>query len=188
MPRMIRACSRILLLASLVLFAAASAHAQDAPSPELFTLFAGAGALAKQGHALGELQAGASFDEAPIDAWYGLSLEGAYLGAWTTAKANSGSLSLDYMAAWNLDSPRENRTAKGNTYKTNHAQNFFPFVSAGYTRLFSVGNAVNFGGGLDYCLNHKNAIRIELRDYYSPASPSQHNIALRIGWVLYIPD
>ncbi|HEV2288940.1 MAG TPA: hypothetical protein VGR81_08310 [Candidatus Acidoferrales bacterium] len=151
-------------------------------------MFAGAGVLAKQGHVAGDLQAGASLDEAPPDAWGGFSIEGGYVGPWTSGKTGSGELSLDYMASWNLGSSGKGRTAKGTAYWKDRGWHFLPFVSAGYTRLFGTGNALNYGGGFDYRLSYKSAIRVEMRDYYAPATPSQHNVALRIGWVGYLRD
>src|SRR4051812_35514933 len=56
----------------LIIAAAASLQAQDAASPK-FTLFAGPGILATQGHSVGEFQSGASFDMAPPGAWGGFS-------------------------------------------------------------------------------------------------------------------
>lgn len=176
----------LLFVACLLLFAVV-ARAQDAASPK-FTPFAGAGALASQEHSRGELQAGASFDEAPPDAWGGFMFEGGYLGPWTDLKAGSAFMSVDYMAAWNLGQSGKGQTAKGKSYWKDRGWNFFPFAVAGYTRLFGTGNAANFGGGFDYRFNYKNAIRVEALDYYAPSTPRQHNIALRIGWVIYLRD
>jgi len=47
---------------------------------------------------------------------------------------------------------------------------------------------MNFGGGLDYRFNDTRAIRGEIRDYYAPSAPSQHNVAMRVGLVIYIDD
>ena len=162
-------------------------HAQDAASPK-FTAFAGAGLLATQGHSKGEFQAGASFDEAPPGAWGGFSFEGGYLGPWARLKSGSAFLSADYMASWSFGPKGSGRTASGKPYWSDRGWKVLPFASAGYTRLFGTGNAVNFGGGIDYRLDNRYAIRFELRDYYAPASPSQQNVAFRIGWVAYVED
>lgn len=161
-------------------------RAQDAASPK-FTLFAGPGIIRTQGISRGEVQAGVSLDEAPPDAGGGFSFEAGYLGPWSKPHIGSAFLSVDYMAAWNLGPSGSGRTAKGTHYWSDHGWKLLPFASAGYTRLFGTGNAVNFGGGVDYRLSNNRAIRIEVRDYYSP-SAAQHNVALRIGLVIYISD
>ena len=43
-----------------------------------------------------------------------------------------------------------------------------------------------FGGGVDYKLNPTNALRIEVRDYYAFSEPRKQNLALRMGWVMYL--
>jgi hypothetical protein len=178
---------RLLLFAIFFQATVASARAQDAASPK-FVPFAGAGILASQGHTKGEFQAGAAFEEAPPDAWGGFSFEAGVLGPWAIPKARSPFLSFNYMAAWQFGPSGKGRTPKGGYYWHDLGRKLFPFATAGYTRLFGTGNAVNFGGGFDYRFNYAHAIRTEVRDYYSFASPTQHNVALRIGLVLYIPD
>lgn len=174
-------------VALLFLAAASGLQAQDAASPK-FTLFAGPGIVAAQGHSRGEIQAGASIDEAPPNAWAGFSLEGGYLGPWTSPHTGSAFLSADYMAAWSFGQKGSGRTANGKPYWADRGWKFLPFASAGYTRLFGTGNAVNFGGGVDYRLSNTHAIRIEVRDYYAASTPMQHNLALRIGFVTYLAD
>lgn len=46
-----------------------------------------------------------------------------------------------------------------------------PFVTAGYSGLFRQGyvNLVNFGGGIDYWFANRAGMKIEFRDYTSPA-------------------
>jgi hypothetical protein len=174
--------SIVVLLAA----AATAAHAQDAASPK-FTVFAGAGSTVA-GPAQGEVQAGASFDEAPPGAWAGFSFEAGYLGPWSRPSAGSAILSVDYMTSWTFGEKGKGLTPSGKPYWRDRGWKVLPFVSTGYTRLFGTGNAVNFGGGIDYRLNHLHAIRFEVRDYYSPAARVQHNVAFRIGWVAYLSD
>jgi hypothetical protein len=92
------------------------------------------------------------------------------------------------MAAWNLGQSGKGRTSKGTSYWAEHGWKFLPFASAGYSRLFGTGNAVNLGGGIDYRLSNTRAVRVELRDYYSFSTPTQHNVALRIAYVIYFRD
>jgi len=177
----------LIFFVSLFLAAAAGLQAQDAASPK-FTLFAGPGIVAAQGRSRGEIQAGASLDEAPPNAWGGFSLEGGYLGPWSRPRTGSAFLSVDYMAAWSFGPKGSGRTANGTPYWADRGWKLLPFASAGYTRLFGTGNAVNFGGGIDYRLSDTHAIRVEVRDYYSFSTPPQHNIARRIGFVIYLAD
>jgi hypothetical protein len=163
------------------------ARAQDAASPK-FTLFAGPGIVAARGSSRGEIQAGASFDEAPPNAWGGFSFGGGYLSPWSKPHTGSAFLSANYMAAWSFGENGKGRTANGSQCWADRGWKLLPFATAGYTRLFGTGNAVNFGGGIDYRLSQIQAIRMEVRDYYSFSSPAQHNIGLRIGFVIYLSD
>lgn len=171
--------ARLAVLAcfSLMVFGAAlvspCAAQTDLDSPK-FVTFAGAGMFLTHERALGEVQAGASFELSAPNRWIGFGLEGGHVGPWSRPKAGSAILSLNYTPSWKLDE-------KGH---------LLSFATVGYTRLFGTGNAVNFGGGLDLRLNDAHAIRLEARDYYSPSSSpsSQHNVAFRIGWVIYLAD
>lgn len=186
-PKMRRAIPLVVSVFLCLLSGALAAQAQDAASPK-FTLFAGPGIVRTQRISRGEIQAGASLDEAPPGAWGGVSFEAGYLGPWSKPHIGSAFLSVDYMAAWNLGPSGAGRTAKGTRYWSDRGWTLLPFASAGYTRLFGTGNAVNFGGGVDYRISHTRAIRMEVRDYYSPSQPAQDNVALRIGLVIYISD
>jgi hypothetical protein len=161
-------------------------HGQDPTGPK-FTVFAGPGATITQGNSRGEFQAGASFDVAPPGLWYGYSLEGGYLGPYSRLHAGSAFASVDYMTSFGEKA--KGRTRSGTPYWSDRGWKLLPFASAGYTKLFGTGNAVNFGGGFEYRLPNKiSAIRAEVRDYYSFSTPPQHNVALRIGFVIYIGD
>jgi len=162
-------------------------YAQDAASPK-FTAFAGAGINATQQNSRGEIQTGASFDEAPPGSWGGFLFEGGYLGPWADLHEGSAFASGDYMASWSLGQKGKGRTASGQSYWSDRGWKLLPFARAGYTRLFGTGNALNFGGGVDYRFSHNRAIRAEAVDYYSFSTPHQHNVALRIGFVIYIRD
>jgi hypothetical protein len=186
-PKMHRAVRLIASVLFCIMAGAVGTQAQDAASPK-FTLFVGPGIVRTQGISRGEIQAGASFDEAPPGAWGGFSFEGGYLGPWSKPHIGSAFLSVDYMSAWHFGPSGSGRTANGTRYWSDRGWKLLPFASAGYTRLFGTGNAVNFGGGIDYRLNNTRAIRLEVRDYYSPSTPAQHNVALRVGLVIYISD
>jgi len=162
---------------ALTLAAAPDVGAQPANSPEFvdspqFVLFGGAGANLSQGHSQGAMQLGASIGQAPPNKWAGFQLEGGYIGPWANLKAGSALFSANYLARW----------------KIGRGEKFLPFVSTGYSRLFDTANAINFGGGVDYQLGPTDALRIEIRDYYAFSEPRKQNLALRIGWVIYLPD
>ena len=156
----------------LALVGGTACRAQDAASPKL-TLFGGPCTVISGGHAQGAAQFGASLDEAPPGAGGGYLFEVGYVGRWSNYTSGSALFSANYIAAWQL--PKSMSRA-------------LPFATVGYSRLFGTANAVNFGGGVDYVLGNKQALRIEVRDYFAFTAPRQHDVGLRVGWVFYIPD
>jgi hypothetical protein len=92
------------------------------------------------------------------------------------------------MAAWSFGPSGKGRTSNGTPYWADLGWKLIPFASTGYTRLFGTGNAVNFGGGFDYRFSQTRAIRVEVLDYYSFSTPAQHNVGLRVGYVVYLWD
>jgi hypothetical protein len=171
----------------LVLATGFPASAQDAASPK-FVFFSGTGPLLSQGHSKGSFQAGVALEESPPGSWGGFSFELGYLGPWSKSSDGSAFFSADYMASWCFGQKAAGRMPDGTIFWTDRGWKFLPFATAGYSRLFGSGNALNFGGGLDYRLNEHYAFRIEMRDYYLFASPRQHNIAFRVGWNKYLED
>jgi len=68
---------------------------------------------------------------------------------------------------------------------------YLPMALLGYSRLFETGNALDYG--LALAMPHKTndyptSLRLELRDYWLPANPSQHNVMLRLGWMIVTHD
>jgi len=162
---------------ALTLAAAPESSAQSAATPPFagspqFVLFAGAGGNLSQGHSQGAMQLGASIGQAPLNAWWGFQLEGGYIGPWANLKTGSALFSANEMARW----------------KIGPDEKLHSFVTTGYSRLFDTGNAINFGGGVEYTLGVTDALRIEIRDCYAFTEPRKQNLALRIGWVMYLPD
>jgi hypothetical protein len=176
-----------LAVATILVTDALALCAQDAASPK-FTAFAGAGLNVTQHNSRGEIQTGASFDEAPPGSWGGYLFEGGYVGPWANLHEGAAFASADYMASWSLGQKGRGRTASGQPYWSDRGWKLLPFARAGYTRLFGTGNAVNFGGGFDYRFSHAHAVRAEAVDYYSFSTSHQHNVALRIGFVIYLRD
>jgi putative flippase GtrA len=64
---------------------------------------------------------------------------------------------------------------------------YLPLAIVGYSRLFETGHSLDYGIALALPRpgkTHKDdssSLRLELRDYYTFASPNQHNVMLRIG-------
>jgi hypothetical protein len=63
-----------------------------------------------------------------------------------------------------------------------------PLIIAGYTRMFETGHAVDFGLGFEHHVDNSHSLQFELRDYLAFANPQQHNVVLRVGWIIGIPD
>lgn len=162
-----------------VLLAACCCRAQDLASPK-FVIFGGAGTATVGNATHGGAQFGADVEEAPP--WgdsrsaipSGFLLEGGYVAPWNKFSAGSAIFSANYLASFD---PSGKSSPK-----------FLPFVTAGYTRLFGTGNAINFGGGVDFLVGHSTALRVEARDYLRLGGPSEHNVGLRIALVKYIRD
>jgi len=151
-------------------FAATCCQAQMAK----VSLFAGTGTKIAGTQRHSATQLGASFDVSAPNRYFGCLFEGGYLGSNSNFGTGSGFFSANYLASWTTDKRLR----------------FFPFATFGYTRLLRT-NALNFGGGLDYRVNRRNAIRFEVRDYHLSSGPSWyqgHNVGLQVGYVFYIPD
>jgi len=166
-------CLAFLIFAFLL---AAPCHAQDLDDVGgfRFVTFAGAGTLLTHGHAIGEIQTGASFELSAPNRWVGFDLEGGSVVPWSRLKSGAGIFSFNYTPSWTLDQ---------------HSR-LLPFATVGYTHFFNFSHAVNYGAGLDLRLFKTSALRLEVRDYYSPALPqtTRRDTAFRIGWVHYIQD
>jgi hypothetical protein len=69
---------------------------------------------------------------------------------------------------------------------------YLPMAIFGYSRLFETGHALDYGLALALPRfkdpDSTKSLRIELRDYWTFASPAQHNVMLRIGWMSQVSD
>lgn len=63
-----------------------------------------------------------------------------------------------------------------------------PLAFGGYTRMFETGHSVDFGIGFARHVKSDRSLQFELRDYMTFANPTQHNVMLRVGWVVSVPD
>ena len=150
---------------------------QDLASPK-FVLFGGAGVTNQSAALRPSVHFGADFEEAPpiFKNHFpgGFLFEGGYAGPAASFSSGSALFSANYMAA----------------FPVNHSKNspLLAFFTGGYTRLFGTGNAVNYGGGVDFVLSHTRALRLEVRDYLRLSGPKEHNVGLRVGYIIYISD
>jgi hypothetical protein len=65
---------------------------------------------------------------------------------------------------------------------------YLPIAIVGYSRLFETGHSFDYGVALAMPRspskrNDARSLRIELRDYWTFANPTQHNVMLRVGWM-----
>jgi hypothetical protein len=164
-----------LLLVGMLALLGGSCFGQDYADPR-FVLFGGAGVTT--GPQVGGLQYGASFEVAPPVRHgqfpFGFLLEGGYIGPLNSLRSPSSGAALfsaNYLVAFHRK------------FKSIDA---LPFVTGGYTRLFGTGNAVNYGGGVDLVVKPNRAVRFEVKDYLRLSGPKEHDVALRIGWVIYL--
>jgi hypothetical protein len=70
---------------------------------------------------------------------------------------------------------------------------YLPMAIVGYSRLFETGHAFDYGIALALPRfgkqkDNSKSLRIELRDYWTFANPQQHNVMLRIGWMVEVHD
>lgn len=70
---------------------------------------------------------------------------------------------------------------------------YLPQAIIGYSRLFETGHALDYGLALALPRFTKKpddskSLRIELRDYWTFANPTQHNVMLRVGWMSEVSD
>jgi hypothetical protein len=63
-----------------------------------------------------------------------------------------------------------------------------PAVVGGYTQMFGTSNALNYGMAYAYPVSENHLVQFEARDYWTIASPSQHDVVFRVAWILCMPD
>jgi hypothetical protein len=73
------------------------------------------------------------------------------------------------------------------------SRKWLPVLIGGYSRLFETGHALDYGVALAIPRVVKGdpearSLQFELRDYCTFANPTQHNVMLRIGWLLGASD
>ncbi len=140
--------------------------------PAYAGLFCAAGASTSPAASKPAVGCGAGFTFVPLP----LFVEVGVMGPQANRSYISGYLSLDA----NLPLART-------------SAHYFPIVIVGYSRLFETGHAFDYGIALVLPRAHGHEddltrIRLELRDYWTFANPTQHNIMLRVGWVSRVTD
>jgi len=63
-----------------------------------------------------------------------------------------------------------------------------PLVVGGYTRMFETGNAVDYGVAFTHPTDESHSVQFEVRDYWAFSNPSQHNVVIRVVWLVGVPD
>jgi hypothetical protein len=140
------------------------------------SIFGGAGTVVDSDHAKGAVQFGGALELTVPNTFFGFQLEGGYVGPSSHMSRGSGVVSANYKPSWTITPCVEGACVVG-------------FATAGYTYLVGTANAINFGGGLEYFFPKRpQGIRVEVRDYANFTGPGEHNIALRLGWIVAFGD
>jgi hypothetical protein len=71
----------------------------------------------------------------------------------------------------------------GALYQFQGGSKVVPFVSGGYSLAFrsDVLNMVYFGGGVNYWMKKRLALKFEVRDQLSPSEPRDNLLQFRVG-------
>jgi len=161
--------NRILMAALLMALISCAGVAQERSDEKKSSgyVFAAPGAVVTSGAAAGVLHFGAGGQ--------GVLYKGLGMGAEIGYLSPNGSLAEGIGLA-SVNGLYEFKQA-------NTKRKVIPFVTAGYSLAFRSGvfSAFNFGGGINYWVRQKLALRLEARDYVSPSEPNAHLLTGRIG-------
>ena len=154
-----------------IVFLAHGGNAQELHNPAL-GVYAGYGGqrvnVAGVNIARGDaLQFGMQYNQT-LHRGLGYLFEAGYVGAPQSFGDGSAVLSTNYLAQFPFKQGK-----------------LLPFLTVGYSRLFSMSNALNYGGGIDYRFRRGNAFRFEYREYRVFTNPTLYNGALRVGYLWY---
>lgn len=135
-------------------------------------IFCGSGASIAPGTTKPTVGCGAGATLVPLP----IFLEAGVMGPQAKRSSVSGYISVD-----------------GNIPLASARVKYMPMALIGYSRLFETGHALDYGLALAISRPGKDrygdrSLRIELRDYCTFANPTQHNVMLRVGWMLEEPD
>jgi len=160
------------------------AQAQQADQTKPVTYPVGHGAYNSYGEAGLVCGAGASNSDATIKPTVQcggslnlgfLNLEAGVMGPQASQSAVSGYLSTNLWVP--LVSLRYSPARRG-----------VPIVIGGYTRMFETGSAVDYGVGYAHPVDSMHSIQFDVRDYWVYSSASQHNVVLRVSWLVGLAD
>jgi hypothetical protein len=135
-------------------------------------IFCGSGASTTPGTTKPTVGCGAGATLVPLP----IFLEAGVMGPQARRSSVSGYISVD-----------------GSIPLASQEKKYLPMALIGYSRLFETGHALDYGLALAISRPGKDRysdrnLRIELRDYCTFANPTQHNVMLRVGWMLEEPD
>ncbi|MGB7546683.1 MAG: hypothetical protein WBM14_02960 [Terracidiphilus sp.] len=54
--------------------------------------------------------------------------------------------------------------------------------------MFETGHALDYGVAFAKPIDSSHSIQFEVRDYWTFANPSQHNVVCRLVWLVGSPD
>jgi hypothetical protein len=140
---------------AMVILAAAMAGAQSGETENKIGFggqgyaFFAPGVIVVNGHSLGAAHVGGG-GEAVFGNGMGIGAEAGYVGAWEGFGQGATILSID------------------GSYHFNRSRKVSPFVTGGYSLGISsdsLGNMVNFGGGIHYWFRKRLGLRLEFRDH-----------------------
>ncbi len=123
------------------------------------------GAVSGCGSSLGSMHAGGGFEVFAFKG-VGIGAEAGYLAPWKYMSDGIGLASIN------------------GSYHFSRSNKLSPFVTAGYSIGFRSGHAnmINFGGGVNYWLNDRAALRMEFRDHVEGAGCGDiHYLGVRLG-------
>ncbi|HEX4008034.1 MAG TPA: hypothetical protein VHX60_17810 [Acidobacteriaceae bacterium] len=63
-----------------------------------------------------------------------------------------------------------------------------PLIVGGYTRMFETGHALDYGLAFARPLDASHSLQFEVRDYWEISNAHQHNVVLRVVWLVGLPD
>jgi hypothetical protein len=102
------------------------------------------------------------------------------------------SIPLGMMFELSFASPYKDFRSGSAVFSANYAGGFWvskdytPFFTVGYSRIFGTGNALNFGGGVDYMFaNYAHVVRFEVRDYKRFSGAKENDVAFRVGYYIF---
>jgi hypothetical protein len=162
---------RVMLWVLFCMYPASFCHGQAAE------LMGGSGLTIQSGDTHRSLYLGAGFSavtpmvlrRGAYNIPYGYLIELGYAGPLKNFRSGSTFFSADYEGAFSF------------------TEGLMPFITVGYTRILGTGNALNYGGGVDYIFpNWGRGIRAEVREYRRISGAREKDLVFRFGFIFCI--